>query len=534
MSHSSKLSPETKKLIVLSIPIIVSLVLVYWNITSLGLSQWDEDNYVSTAKWFLGRSDSWFQIYEPPVFPLLIASFFRLFGVYDYAAIATSATVAVATVALVEYIGYKEFGLEVAFAAPIFLCMSPLFILFSRLALPDIPVTFFLSAAVISAYWGIKSGKMRYLLVSGLFFALTVNTKYQGILSLFIPILYLPLFLHASGSPFMRNLLKHLRSVTIVYIIPIFSVFLWFLVIGIGEKIRGPGVGARVSIHKALSLSTLRLADWSTIMAGVRRFRTQVVALKNVPIIPLNEISYYLQILLTWVPVPLLVLGIVGMATKRVREDAEFFVAFWFVVLFLMLASLPFGFFRMGLMLLPPLSLLSALGLMRLSKFVAPKFPTVSPLRLCHNPKVVFFGILVLLVISSMVPVLNIVAMNRASYREAGQVLDKIAGNQTVLAESQTVIAFYHPVVFEYSNDPSMLRQYLANSSFLIVDFIADQRGLRPTITQLQDEGRIVPIEAIPNQLPDLIYLNDQFNYTQLNQESHYIIIYQVMNATST
>ncbi|HXZ90284.1 MAG TPA: hypothetical protein VEG61_04400, partial [Candidatus Dormibacteraeota bacterium] len=80
-----------KRQLLLTIPVLLSAVVIFWNLSGLGLSHWDEYNYIETAEWFLRTPGGTFTIYEPPGFPFLVAVFFRLFGVRDYVAIAASA-----------------------------------------------------------------------------------------------------------------------------------------------------------------------------------------------------------------------------------------------------------------------------------------------------------------------------------------------------------------------------------------------------------------------------------------------------------
>jgi 4-amino-4-deoxy-L-arabinose transferase-like glycosyltransferase len=99
---SARSLTDHKRQLLLAFPVLLSAAVIFWNLKGVGLSHWDEYNYIETAKWFLRKPGGTFTIYEPPGFSFLVAVFFRLFGVRDYVAIAVSAVFAVATVALVQ------------------------------------------------------------------------------------------------------------------------------------------------------------------------------------------------------------------------------------------------------------------------------------------------------------------------------------------------------------------------------------------------------------------------------------------------
>lgn len=104
---------------------------------------WLRSTTVSKQQNGFCKSPEALTIYEPPEFSFLVAVFFRLLGVRDYVVIAFSAVFAVATVALVAYLGLRLFGLNVGLTAPILLLVMPLLITYSRMALTDIVFTFF-------------------------------------------------------------------------------------------------------------------------------------------------------------------------------------------------------------------------------------------------------------------------------------------------------------------------------------------------------------------------------------------------------
>lgn len=351
---SLRASPRTTRLLALCVPTMISIALVFWNITSLGLSVWDEHTYTSTAKWFLGTKDAWFQIYEPPVHPIDLALFFKAFGIQDYAAIATSCTFAVATVALVTIVGYKWFSIDVALSAPILLSTTPLFLFFSRFALADITLTFFFSASVVATYQAMKSARIRDLVLAGVLLAITISTKYEGYLVLLIPLFYSLFMLGTSRTAFFRRFFQLVKSMIVMYILPFTAAILWLFAIGVGEILREPGSGTHLSMTKIFAPSNIKLLSFATLRAGIRKFRaiTQFSLVESNRgligfITPFSHVPYYLQVIVTWVPIPIIVLAAVGLLSKKnLREGPSLCVSFWLLFTFLLISSWPVSFFR--------------------------------------------------------------------------------------------------------------------------------------------------------------------------------------------
>ncbi|HYB83738.1 MAG TPA: glycosyltransferase family 39 protein, partial [archaeon] len=201
-----------KRTLLLVIPVLISAFVIFWNLNELGLSHWDEYNYIETAEWLLRRPGGTFTIYEPPGFPFLVAVFFKLFGVRDYVAIAVSAAFAVATVALVAYVGLRLFGLNVGLTAPILLVMMPLFITYSRMALTDIVFTFFFSLALVAMYASMRRDSRWTITLAGFGLGACTMVKYNGFMPALVFLIYSLLALRSvrSGERF-RAALRRLR-----------------------------------------------------------------------------------------------------------------------------------------------------------------------------------------------------------------------------------------------------------------------------------------------------------------------------------
>jgi 4-amino-4-deoxy-L-arabinose transferase-like glycosyltransferase len=512
-----------KKTFLLAIPVFLSGLIVFWNLTGLGLSHWDEYNYIETAKWFLRLPGGTFTIYEPPGFPFLLALFFRLFGVKDYVAIAVSGVFAVATVALVAYIGLKLFGLQVGLTAPIMLLIMPLFITYSRMALTDIAFTFFFSLAIVSMYAAVRSPRPRNVGFAGLALGACVMIKYNGFMPLIVFAIYLLIAIRSmkAGERF-RSALCQLRTL-ILMIVP--SAVLGLLFVAF------LGLSTELSDNQLLSPHALKLMTISapTILAdGFAKFSKAAVSYHSAQVgfFPLIAAAYYAQVLVYFVPIPVLIIAILGLLRKDIHDGPELFLDVWLLGILFLIASIPAQYSRAILPALPPLGLCASLGLTRLSAFA-------QSLSMRWRPRIrlkTLTPLLLILVVALSLPgILQAVSVQHHGYRDAAMILVTAGAHGPVLADSQLVIGFYHPVNFGEINDTN-----LAKNHYLVVDFIAAENGNGPTIQNLTKDGRLKLLATIPADLPPEVYL-DSMTFTQLAQWNYtYIQVYEIANATSS
>src|SRR5262249_16656283 len=111
----------------------VAAALRFWNLTSLGLTHFDEGAYTTTGRWLapFGASGGAFQpTFSPPFFPSLIGAAFVMFGVKDYVAIAVSAAAGSITVGLVYLIGSSWFNRNAGIAAALMLATAEYHLIF--------------------------------------------------------------------------------------------------------------------------------------------------------------------------------------------------------------------------------------------------------------------------------------------------------------------------------------------------------------------------------------------------------------------
>jgi 4-amino-4-deoxy-L-arabinose transferase-like glycosyltransferase len=144
----------------------------------------DEGRYASIPRSMLVRGD-WVvphlnglpYVQKPPLGYWLTAIAYRASGVDERGARLAPALAALGTIALVAWFGTGVFGPAAGFAAAAMLATMPLFYLFGRLAILDMPLTFFVTLAVVFLYRGGEDGRWRWRLGAGVALGAALLTK---------------------------------------------------------------------------------------------------------------------------------------------------------------------------------------------------------------------------------------------------------------------------------------------------------------------------------------------------------------------
>lgn len=157
----------------LSLIILLSSVILFWNLDKGDLAGFDDALYAHEAKQMLITGDWWnirfngaLNFEYPPLFIWLEALSLKLFGVADFAAKLPAAVSGLLTIILVFYIG-RELSRE--FWLPIFsawvLMLSQYYMKYAMRAMTDVPFTFFVTLSLFLYLKGLKQPK--YLIFSG-------------------------------------------------------------------------------------------------------------------------------------------------------------------------------------------------------------------------------------------------------------------------------------------------------------------------------------------------------------------------------
>jgi len=197
-------------------------------------SLWETDEaiYGEVAREILKTGDwitlhfnykQWFD--KPPLYMWITAFFYRFFGWNEFTTRLGSALFGIAEVIAVYFFGKILFNKRTGFFSGIILATSLQFIIQSRLALVDVPLSFFITLSIFFFYLGFKdSHKRRYFLFSSLFMALATLTK--GPIGMVIPFFVIMIFL------FLTRNLNKVRKIRFFEAAAVFILvaFPWYVV----------------------------------------------------------------------------------------------------------------------------------------------------------------------------------------------------------------------------------------------------------------------------------------------------------------
>ena len=123
--------------------------------------------------------------FYPPLYPLLIAASFKIFGVSNFSAVLVNGFFFVATIPLIYLLAKKLFAREVAILASIWYIFTPALLLYSITPITESLFTFLI---VLTVYLILVK---KNFFVSGLLVGLSFLTKFQGILLLSPILIYI-------------------------------------------------------------------------------------------------------------------------------------------------------------------------------------------------------------------------------------------------------------------------------------------------------------------------------------------------------
>ena len=127
---------------------------------------------------------------HPPLVPVLMAAFLKIFGQSPISAYTISLLFGVAMIPLVYLLGSVLFDRRVGILAALLMYVEPINIICSQKLWLDTALAFFSVLALYLFVVGIKREKDNYFIASGVATGFAVLTKYPGMLSLFIIFLY--------------------------------------------------------------------------------------------------------------------------------------------------------------------------------------------------------------------------------------------------------------------------------------------------------------------------------------------------------
>src|SRR5439155_24450336 len=170
--------------------------LFFFRLGGAGLGDPDEGRNAEAAReiletgdWVTPHLDGIPYLDKPPAFFWTVALSYRLLGVGELAARAPSALFALAGIALISWFARRRIGYAAGWLAGITLALSPLYIIFGRIVIFDMMLTFCMTVAVLAAFEALES-ESRRVLPAVLFFAASgLGTICKGPVALIVPLL---------------------------------------------------------------------------------------------------------------------------------------------------------------------------------------------------------------------------------------------------------------------------------------------------------------------------------------------------------
>jgi 4-amino-4-deoxy-L-arabinose transferase-like glycosyltransferase len=144
----------------------VATLALLWNLGGYPLVQPDEGRNAEVAR-EMERSGAWLiptlndvpYLDKPAFYFKVVALSMSWFGESEWAARLPSALFGLSTLGLVYAFCRRRYTAERASIAAMMVATSPLFIMYSRLVIFDVALTFFMSAAILTGYWAETSGE---------------------------------------------------------------------------------------------------------------------------------------------------------------------------------------------------------------------------------------------------------------------------------------------------------------------------------------------------------------------------------------
>ena len=206
---------------------LLAFFLLFYGLGSNHLIPWDEAIYAEIAKNMLTGSrvvqewiseTPWFE--KPPLYMWLQAVSMSVFGANEFAARFPSAVFGFLTVIGVYFLGKKMFGTLVGFISAFSLLTTFQFLYYSRTAMLDVTLTFFITTCLYCYLLARESKHMRYWILCGVLGGFAVMTKSAaGLLAFPIIILYdFYLILVGDLKP-SRALLKNYAYVLVPFLV---------------------------------------------------------------------------------------------------------------------------------------------------------------------------------------------------------------------------------------------------------------------------------------------------------------------------
>lgn len=167
--------------------VVITILLNVVNLKNLSLIDWDEGAFALQAKWLAsaGSEGKPFNFQTPPLYQVIIASLFKIFGYRDWILPFISIICSAIAVCITFLLAKELYNGTTGLFASILFISTEYFLFFSKSGLSDATFLLFFIASIYFFYQGIQKNKTSYYIYCGIFTILACYTKYTG------PILFL-------------------------------------------------------------------------------------------------------------------------------------------------------------------------------------------------------------------------------------------------------------------------------------------------------------------------------------------------------
>ena len=168
--------------------LVCGLVVRVGHLSATSIEHFDEGVYASNV-WFEAYGESEYpdrHLYAPPLLPWLIESSIALFGPGQAGTMLPSLLAGCVILPLVWWVGRSWFGAQAGLAAAALAAFSDFHALYSRTALTDVLLCFWILLSVFAIWKCLVGGQLRWMAAAGLAVGLAWWTKYNGWLPLAI------------------------------------------------------------------------------------------------------------------------------------------------------------------------------------------------------------------------------------------------------------------------------------------------------------------------------------------------------------
>ncbi len=481
--------------------------MIFWNFAANGLCHWDEFYWVESALAFGGLGRGIFLFYDPGLFSLIVSIMFRMFGVHDYVAVATSG-IAALLLCIVTFVWTRNtYDLTTAAVATTILTSTGFFLLFARMALADMVFTLFVSCTIFVYAQAIAKQKNSIYLMGGILLALATATKYYGFQALIVILVFLPIF--AVSDSWKNGLHIHMlvtrasrrlaRAISGLWLsaAPFFVFVLLFL-----AYIAEPFPYTDLNAFLAMMLNIPSRVAHGFIFLNDVVLPTKAM-INNLQ--PFVTADFYLRVLLGSVAVPVLALAVVGGARGIVKRSVDdILLIIWFSTFFVYFSSLWPPYARVILPALVPIAILSARGTVSLAREID-KLGQVH--FRTHRFGRVSKTILVISLIVTILPSsLSVVTNPHSGYRNAAEfILAHVPEGASVWIKTQEVLLTYLRLSEKNINvtfdDPSERAiDGIDHADFVVLDYLASVSSQYGRITSCISQ--MILIASFRNDMP--------------------------------